>query len=246
MKKIVYVSSTVTIGIVNSPSKVLDESASMQLTGTSYQQVKWEAERFLQEQMHLENLPVVIVNPSTIVGAGDWRPTPPNKLIVDFMNTAGNWDWLLKLKFKEAPVWFKTGFSVVHVADVARGIFLAGEKGALKERYILSGDNITYLEMYRTLASILSLQRPYIYFPKRMMYALSWFLDQCMEHPPMSYSLAKTMVDHYAYFSSQKAKEKLDYGWRPYRESLTDAVRWFLNTPLVHDNRREKLCLRYQ
>ena len=31
-------------------------------------------------------LPVVIVNPTTPVGPGDWKPTPTGKIIVDFMN----------------------------------------------------------------------------------------------------------------------------------------------------------------
>lgn len=243
IEKIVYVSSTVTVGVTSNRKQPLNETDSMCLTGTSYQTAKWEAENWLMKKMKEEELPVVIVNPSTIIGGGDLRPTPPNKLVVDFLNHAGKWEWLTKLKFKEAPIWFQTGFSVAGVRDIAKGIFLASQKGQNGERYILSGDNITFIELYRALADITKLRAPYIYFPKPVMVAASWFLDRLMEHPPMSYRLAKTMVGRYAWFSCEKAREKLGYKSQPYQASLQEAVDWFIDTPLVEAKRKQRIFL---
>ena len=42
-----------------------------------------------------------------------------------------------------SPVYFEGGFGVVDVEDVARGSLLAMERGRSRERYVLSGENIT-------------------------------------------------------------------------------------------------------
>ena len=70
-------------------------------------------------------LPVVIVNPTTPVGPGDWKPTPTGKIIVDFLNG-------------RMPGYVDTGLNFVPVEDCARGHLLAAERGRIG-RAIYSG-----------------------------------------------------------------------------------------------------------
>ena len=241
VKRMVYVSSTVTVGVVDSKNKTFDEASETKLSGTKYQEVKWEAEQYVKNFVKEKRADVVIVNPSTIIGSGDTRPTPPNQLIVDFLNYAGSWAWIKDKNLKAAPVWFDTGFSLVDAEDVAQGIYRAFQKGKRGERYILGGDNIEMREMYRALSRITGLPAPWIYLPKPCMLALSWIFTKLMEHPPMSYSLAKTMVGKYAFFSSEKAKQELGYSRRSYQETLLRAVEWFLTTTLIVDERKKEI-----
>ena len=93
-----------------------------------YKRSKYLAE---QEVLKLANagLPVVIVNPSAPVGAGDVKPTPTGQVIVDFMKG-------------RMPAYIETGMNIVDVDDVAAGHLLAMEKGRIGERYILGNTNL--------------------------------------------------------------------------------------------------------
>ena len=57
-----------------------------------------------------EELPVIIVNPSAPVGAGDVKPTPTGQMIVDFMK-GRMWAYI------------ETGMNLIDVDDVAIGTF---------------------------------------------------------------------------------------------------------------------------
>lgn len=241
VRKAVYVSSIVTVGVTSDPRLSLDENSFQRLSGTPYQEVKWESEAWVRSYLAETGLPVVIVNPSTIVGPGDWRPTPPNRLVVEFLNDAGGLTWLRNRNFKVAPIYFSGGFSVVDVEDVCDGMWRALERGRPGERYILGGDNVTLRQFFTDVAEITHLTAPWIFAPRPFLLAASFLLTQLMDHPPMSYDLAKSMVGRYSFFSSEKARRELGYSWRPHREAVARTVKWFLNTPLVRSDRRDQL-----
>lgn len=236
-KRIVYVSSTVTVGVTEDPHKALDESSRMRLTGTPYQEAKSIAEDVVMEAVHNQHLPIVIVNPSTIIGPGDYRPTPPNGLVVDFLRGAGGLRWLFTKNLKAAPVYFDGGFSLVDVEDVAKGILLAAERGRVGERYILAGDNITLKTFFGAIATQIGVSGPWIRLSRPILVALASCLTAIMKHPPLSRSLAKTMAGRYAFFSSQKAVNELGYCWRPYSEGIARAVDWFVQSELLPEPR---------
>lgn len=242
VKRMVYVSSTVTVGVVDSTTKTLDERSYTKLSGTPYHALKWDAETYVRGVLARHHADIVIVNPSSIVGPGDVRPTPMGQMIVDFLNYAGGCSWMSHRCYKAAPVWFQTGFSLVDVEDVAQGIYRAFTSGRAGERYILSGDNIEMRRMHLVLSAMTGFPPPFLYVPKSAMRASAWALTKLMEHPPMSYALAKTMVGTFAFFTQKKAAQELGYTWRPYTQSLFRAVEWFLKTPFIYEHRKPKIA----
>ena len=86
-----------------------------------------------------QNLPAVIVNPSTPIGPGDVRPTPTGRIIVEA--AAGR-----------MPGFVDTGLNLVHVDDVAAGHIAAWQKGRIGERYILGGQDVLLGDMLREIA----------------------------------------------------------------------------------------------
>ena len=80
----------------------------------------YKRSKFLAEEVARgfarQGLPVVIVNPSAPVGAGDIKPTPTGQMIVDFLR-GRMWAYL------------PTGLNLVDVDDVAAGHLLAAERG---------------------------------------------------------------------------------------------------------------------
>lgn len=234
VERAVYTSSTVTIGYASSPSGLLDENTCQRLTGTPYQIAKWEAEAWLRSYLEKTSLPVVIVNPGTVMGAGDYRVSPPNRVVVDFINRGGS------------PIYFDGGLTIADVEDVAAGHMLAMERGKPGERYILGGDRVTVKEIFQALARVTGFQGPWLRLPKLAMFAAAGIL-QCgsrlggKRQPLLTIKLARTFVGAYSYHSSAKAVSELGYKWRSCTETIERAVKWFLCTPFVSDRRKHRL-----
>src|SRR5262249_56990891 len=78
----------------------------------------YKKSKYLAEQAALEaareGLDVVIVNPSTPVGAHDVKPTPTGEIILRFLQD-------------RMPAYVHTGLNLIDVEDVARGHILALE-----------------------------------------------------------------------------------------------------------------------
>ena len=85
----------------------------------------YKRSKLLAEQLVLEAasnaVPAVVVNPTTPVGPGDWKPTPTGRIIVDFLRG-------------RMPAYVETGLNLVPVEDVATGHLLAGQRGRVGER----------------------------------------------------------------------------------------------------------------
>ncbi len=112
------------------------------------------------------DLPVVIVNPTTPVGPGDWKPTPTGKIIVDFLNG-------------RMPGYVDTGLNFVPVEDCAAGHLLAAERGRAGERYILGGRNLTLKQMLDMLAAVSGRPAPRWKIPYRVAYAAGCMDTRC-------------------------------------------------------------------
>ena len=82
----------------------------------------------------------MIVNPSTPIGPRDVKPTPTGRIIVE-------------AACGRMPAFVDTGLNLVHVDDVAAGHLAALERGAIGERYILGGENVTFAEMLADIAA---------------------------------------------------------------------------------------------
>ena len=104
-----------------------------------YKRSKHRAEQAVLALVRERGLPAVIVNPSTPVGPRDIKPTPTGKMIFDA--AAGR-----------MPAFVDTGLNVVHVDDVAEGHMLALERGAIGEKYILGGENLSLRDLLGLVA----------------------------------------------------------------------------------------------
>ena len=113
VERIVYTSSVATIAL-RDDGEPADESIGLSVgegIGT-YKRSKIAAERLVEAMVANENLPAVIVNPSTPIGPRDVKPTPTGRIIVEAARG-------------RMPGFLDTGLNLVHVDDVAEGHFAA-------------------------------------------------------------------------------------------------------------------------
>jgi dihydroflavonol-4-reductase len=217
VERVVYTSSVATLRAREdgTPSDEGDRAHLSEVIGD------YKKSKFLAEELALEyarRLPVVLVLPSFPVGPWDSKPTPTGQTIVDFLSG-------------RLPAYLDTGMNVVDVRDVARGHWLALEKGRPGERYILGGENVTMGEMLRLLGQIAGLPAPRIRLPYGPLLALAHvnagFCRLLPKATPRMTPETIRMSGHKMYFDPAKAVRDLGFPQTPAYDALAGAVAWF-------------------
>ena len=96
-------------------------------------------------------LPVVIVNPSFVLGPDDPKGT--------------SMELVRRFLLGRIPAYVDGGLNIVDVRDVAQGHLLADEKGEVGERYILAGRNFTLDRLFADFARISGREQPPVKLP---------------------------------------------------------------------------------
>lgn len=118
--------------------------------------------------------------------------------------------------------------SVVGVADVARGIRLALERGRHGRRYLLCESNLTLRELQTRAARVLGVRPPLASVPPWLWrgvvgaVSLASLLRPLQEATPEALRLLGT---HFR-FRSARAREELGWRPRPFDEVLAETVAW--------------------
>jgi len=218
--RIVYTSSVATLGSFGDGRRA-DERTPATLADMTghYKRSKFLAEEAVRRLVREHALPVVIVNPSAPVGAGDRKPTPTGRLILDA--AAGR-----------MPAYVDTGLNIVHVDDVAEGHVRAFERGRIGERYILGGENLSLEALLHKIAALVDRPPPRWRLPLGAMLPLAYVAEgfarlSGKDSEPRLTLDAVRMARKKMYFSSAKAERELGYCHRPADQALADGVRWF-------------------
>lgn len=181
----------------------------------------YKRSKFLAEQEVLnlakDGLPVVIVNPSAPVGAGDVKPTPTGQVIVDFMKG-------------RMPAYIETGMNLIDVDDVAAGHLLAMEKGRQGERYILGNKNLMLREVFEILSRLTGVKAPSLRLPRLavlpLAYGNQWIAALTGRTPRIPLEGVK-MAKYKMHYDCSKAVRELGLPQTPPEVALEKAVRWF-------------------
>ena len=216
IQKIVYTSSVAAIKLSLDGTPV-DETSEARLSDIvgHYKKSKFLAEQAVLE-MAQHGLPVIIVNPSTPVGAYDIKPTPTGKIIVDFLKG-------------KMPAYVDTGLNLVAVEDVAKGHLLAAEKGEFGKRYILGNKNLELIEIFRILEKISGVKAPKIKMPYWIAYsagAVSEIWAKLSDTAPAIPLDGVRMSRKRMFFESSRAK-MINFQPGSVEDALERAVHWF-------------------
>ena len=221
LERTVYTSSVAAIGTPGT-GEVVDETYQQEpenLIG-AYKQSKYWAEREADAAL-ARGQNVVIVNPSTPIGAWDRKPTPTGEIIVRFLQG-------------RMPAYVNTGLNWIDVQDVAWGHLLALHRGKTGERYILGHQNLSLKDILDRLAQITGKPAPQTTVPLWLPLGVAWLEEKVLARvlqpigwePSVPIDGVK-MSAKVMYYSPQKAVQALGLPQSPIDRALTDAVRWF-------------------
>lgn len=146
VKKLCFVSSVAALGQKRNAVEI-DESMSWsnESGNSNYGKSKYEAEMEVWRGIG-EGLDAVIVNPSIILGAGNWKEGSSK---------------IFKTAYEEFP-WYtegETGF--VDVSDVVRIMVLLMESNVSAERFVISAENLPYKTVFTAIANCFGKKPPY-------------------------------------------------------------------------------------
>jgi nucleoside-diphosphate-sugar epimerase len=212
--RIVYVS---TVGIFgNTHGQIVDESYENPETDFTsyYEETKLEAHKVVKRMIAERDLPATIVQPGGVYGPDDTSQVAD--LLEQFF--AGK---LPLLPFPEL------GICMTHVEDIAGGILLALDKGALGETYVISGPATTMRGAIEMVAKVSGRKAPKRNLPTglmKMMIPFGPVVGKVMGQPPNLRELISSGDDVTFWAGYEKAERELGYSPRGMEEGLRQTL----------------------
>jgi dihydroflavonol-4-reductase len=218
VEKIVMASSSGTIAVSKDADVVTSESAPYALDvvkGWAYYLSKVYQEQVAFEFWEKHKLPVVVLNPSLLLGPGDQR--------------GSSTDDVRKFLQRKIPIVPEGGVNFVDVRDVATAFLRAMEKGKPGERYLLGGPNWNFPTFFGRLERLSKVPAPRLRVPKTWARFGATLMEQVSEWRGVAAPVDRTSVEmseHFWYVDSTKAERELGFVSRDPQETLLDTIRY--------------------
>ena len=217
VKKLCHVSSTAAIG-KGTPDQILDEKQTWKngKENSDYANSKHGAEREVWRGIE-EGLEAVIVNPSIIIGPGDW-----NKGSCTVFKTA----------YKGLKFYTEGTTAFVDVRDVVKTMIALMESPLKTERYLVFSENLTFRTFFKHLAVSLG-KKPASIKASKFLTELGWrflLVIQFLTGKAAAITKDSSRAAHRTYnFSNAKVKAAVDIDFIPIEQSIKDASKFYLH-----------------
>lgn len=214
VKNFCHVSSTsaVSINYEDRKAPLIEANKWVQSTKTSgYAISKYSAEKEVWRGIE-EGLNAVIINPSIIMGAGDWTDSSLK---------------IVGLAAKEFPFYSSGVNAIVDVRDVVYCMIQAVERNIPSDRYLCTGHSIAFRELMNRLADKMNKKRP--------KWKANSFLSNCalfIDFLKGMFTGKRTLTlesvrtaSSITEYDSSKIKKVLDFEFRPLDETIDFTVK---------------------
>ena len=216
VKKFCHVSSVAALGRVEE-NKVLNEETAWKASkyNSNYAVSKYNGEQEVWRAME-EGLNAVIVNPTIVIGAGDWK-TGSSAMFGQMWNG---------MRYYSEGV---TGF--VDVTDVTRCMTALMAKNVFGQRYILNSENLTYHTVFDYIKD--AFQKPHTSirvnkFLSETGWRLEYIRSKLMGKDPFITRETARNSQMRWYYSNDKIKKELGIEFLSIRDSVNRTAGVFL------------------
>jgi dihydroflavonol-4-reductase len=216
VNKVVYTSTNNAIG-TSGPTPTNEEAT------FNYWEAKdhYSMSKYIAENeariLAMRGLPLVIVNPTTVIGANDIKPSPSGQLIIDVIK-------------QKLPGYIDGRMNIVDVEDVARGHILAAKKGRVGERYLLGNMNITVQEYLKLITDIAGVKMPSFKLPFKLAILLGYLFEFgsfITKKPPVVTASEVRIAKMGEWYNCSKAVKELGLPQTPIDITIKKAINWF-------------------
>jgi len=165
-----------------------------------------------------KGMEVLVVNPTSIIGPYDHKPSKMGQVIIDLHNG-------------KLPFVFSGGFDFCDGRDVAHAIVNALTMGRPGENYLLSGKWYSFSELAGFLSAasgknvrpvnlpvfIGKIGLPFVHLAAKLSGAEPRYTNEALA----------AIAEGNRFISCEKAKRELAYSARPFEETIRDTLNWF-------------------
>ena len=216
--KLVHVSSIAALGETNTSDSITEEIQWIRNASESWYSItKFYAETEVWRGI-AEGLSAVIVNPSVIIGPGDWSKGSPTFFTIVYDG----------LKYYTNGI---VGF--VDVRDLCRAMIQVMNSTINGERFVVSGSNESYQELFTKIA--LAINKPIAkHKATALMLSIAWKIEWLRSFilgtsPLITKNSART-AGKKSFYSSQKLIIALRFDFTPFDKTIEFTGNCFLNS----------------
>lgn len=220
VKRICHVSSIAALGRLQNGQLVTEETNWVPTRKhSSYSESKFFSEAEIWRGVE-EGLDAVIVNPSIILGPGNWDSSSPR---------------LIKTVYEGMKYYTRGVTGYVDVKDVVKAMLLLMDdknfENCKNQRFLLNAENISYEELFNQIADALSVPRPSV-FASKFMTGIAWRLTAIGslisgKAPEITRDIAMSSAEVNR-FDGSKITRVLDFSYTPISETIQRTAGIFL------------------
>ncbi len=212
IKKLVHISSIAALGKSKNGEPVSERTKwERDKNNTNYSVSKYQSEQEVWRG-HAEGLPIAIVNPSVVLGAGRWRQS----------STA-----LFKQVWDGLKFYPPGGNGFVDVRDVARMALQLMESNIEGERFVANGANLKFRNLFNQMAEGLDKPVPTIKVTPLLggvAWRTMWLKSKLTGRSPLITRETVRSATGTVAYDAQKSEQMLDFNYTPIAETIQETT----------------------
>ncbi|MFD2230692.1 NAD-dependent epimerase/dehydratase family protein [Alkalimarinus sediminis] len=231
IKRIVYTSSVASIGFSYDPNEKRTGNDWNDDPHNPYYIAKTKSEQAAQALAKEYGIHVVVICPAIVLGPYDYRITPSNQMIKDWINGKGQT--------------YVGGLNFVDVRDVADIHVAALTKGENYHRYIAGGENMEVKKAGLLLKKLTGIKPIHLGMSRKITLITAKVVETLCKTigltPPFTYDLVYEVAERYAYYEFQDTIDTLGVTPRKAEESIKGAIQWLLDNHKIKPSIEKKV-----
>ena len=216
VRKLCFVSSIAAVGKAVNNQKINEENEwDIEKSNYGYAISKYGAEMEIWRASQ-EGVPVIIVNPGVIIGAGYWK------------NGSGS---IFDKIFNGFKFYSEGVTAYVSVSDVVKAMILLTKSDVKNERFILVSENLSFKEVFSQIAQVFKKNAPTIKTSPLMSsigWRIEWFRSLLTRKPPLLTKHSSKTIHEKRYYSSAKLKKAINFKFEPISKSIVQICGYYL------------------
>lgn len=215
ISKFCYVSSIAALGDVEKKNEIIDENTvwNKEIFHNDYAISKYGAEIEVW-RAHQEGLPVVIVNPGVILGAGFWETG----------------SGVIFSQIQKNSLFYTNGVTgFIDVEDLVKIMILLMKKTPKSDNYVVISENLSYYQLIKFIANSYNLKEPKYHLKPlvtNFLYKLDWFTSFILftkRKFPKSLHLS---LHSKSFYSNTKVLNTIDYQMKTIVDTIDDICKF--------------------
>ena len=231
IKRIVYTSSVASIGFSYDPNEIRTGKDWNEDAHNPYYIAKTKSEQAAQALAKEYGIHVVVICPAIVLGPYDYRITPSNQMVMDWVNGKGQT--------------YIGGLNIVDVRDVADAHVAALTKGENYHRYIAGGENIEVKKVGELIKKLTGIKPIHLPTGRKLTLLTAKIVEAVCKlfgaTPPFTYDLVYEVAERYAYYDFQDTIDTLEINPKKAEETVRDCIQWLLDNDKIKPSIKQKV-----